>query len=84
MEEKLIGKITHFYGRPRVGIIELSDVLKIGDTIHIKGHTSDFTQQVLSMQIERADVNEAKAGDLVGIKVDQKVHEHDSVYKVIS
>lgn len=82
-EEKLIGKITHFFGKPSVGIIELSDVLKVGDTIHIKGHTSDFTQQVSSMQIEHADTNEAKAGDSPGIKVDQKVHEHDSVYKVI-
>lgn len=83
MEEKLIGKIAHFYGHVSVGIIELSDVLKVGDTVHIKGHTSDFTQQVLSMQIEHKDASEAKAGDVAGIKVDQKVHEHDSVYKVI-
>ncbi|MBL7197881.1 MAG: hypothetical protein ISS47_07250 [Candidatus Omnitrophica bacterium] len=82
MEEELIGKITHYYGHLNVGIIELSDVLKVGDTIHIKGHTSDFTQQVSSIQIEHADVNEAKAGDLAGIKVEQIVHEHDSVYKV--
>ena len=82
MEEKLIGRITHFFGRPSVGIIELSDALKAGDTIHVKGHTSDFTQQVSSMQIEHADVSEAKAGDSVGIKVEQKVHEDDSVYKV--
>ncbi|MFC1646453.1 translation elongation factor-like protein [Candidatus Omnitrophota bacterium] len=84
MEEKLIGKITHYYGHLSVGIIELSDVLKVGDTIHIKGHTSDFTQQVSSMQIEHADAQEAKAKDFVGIKVDEKAHEHDSVYKVIS
>ena len=83
MEEKLIGKVTHFFGRPSVGIIELSDALKVGDTVHVKGHASDFTQQVSSMQIEHVDVSEAKAGDSVGIKVEQKVHEHDSVYKVI-
>ena len=83
MEEKLIGKVTHFFGRPSVGIIELSDALKVGDTIRIKGHASDFTQQVSSMQIEHAVVTEAKAGDPVGIKVEQKVHENDSVYKVI-
>lgn len=82
MEERLIGKITHFYGHLGVGIIELSDALKVGDTVHVKGHTSDFTQQVSSIQIEHADVSEAKAGDLVGIKVGQKVHEQDSVYKV--
>lgn len=82
-EEKLIGKITHYYGHLSVGIIELSDALKIGDTIHIKGHTSDFTQQIASMQIEHATVTEGKAKDLVGTKVDQKVHVNDSVYKVV-
>jgi len=82
MEEELIGKITHFYGRVGVGIIELSDALKVGDAIHIKGHTSDFTQQVSSMQVEHVDVSEAKAKDIIGIKVDQKAHVGDSVYKV--
>jgi translation elongation factor EF-1alpha len=83
MEERLIGKINHYYGHINVGIIELSDSLKVGDKIHIKGHTSDFTQDISSMQIEHASVNEAKAGDLVGIKVEQKVHDHDQVYKII-
>ncbi|MFH1621998.1 MAG: translation elongation factor-like protein [Candidatus Omnitrophota bacterium] len=83
MEEKLVGKITHYYGHVNVGIVELSDALKVGDKIHIKGHVSDFAQEVSSIQIEHASVNEAKAGDQVGIKIDQKVHEHDSVYKVI-
>lgn len=84
MEEKLVGKVTHFYGKPSVGMIELSDVLKVGDTIHIKGKGVDFTQQVSSMRIEFTDVPEAKAGDLVGIKVEQKVHKPDEVFKVIS
>ena len=83
MEEKLIGKITHYFGRPGVGLIELTDALKVGDTVRIKGHTSDFTQQVSSMQVEHVKVSEAKAGDVVGVKVDQKVHEHDQVFKVI-
>lgn len=83
MEEKLIGKITHYYGHVDVGIIELCDKLKIGNKIHIKGHASDFTQEISSMQIEHASVDEAKAEDQVGIKLDQKVHEHDCVYKVI-
>jgi len=83
MEEKLIGKIAHYYGHLSVGIIELTDALKVGETLHIKGHSSDFTQQISSMQIEHAKVDEAKSGDFVGIKVDQKAHEHDSVYKVI-
>lgn len=81
-EEKLIGKIAHYYGRINVGIIELSDALKAGETIHIKGHSSDFTQQISSMQIEHTVITEGKAGDMVGIKVDQKVHPNDEVYKV--
>lgn len=84
MEEKLIGKIIHYYGHLGVGIIQLSDILKVGDTVHIKGHTSDFTQPVLSIQIEHASVKEAEAGDSVGIKINEKVHEHDLVYKVIA
>ena len=83
MQEKEIGAVTHYYGHISVGIIQLSDTLKVGDNIHIKGHTSDFTQSVDSMQIEHKDMPEAKAGDAAGIKVAQKVHPHDKVYKVI-
>ncbi len=84
MQEKEIGTVTHYYGHLSVGIIELQDVLKIGDTVHIKGHSDDFTEAVESMQIEHANVTEAKAGDVIGIKVTQKVHPHDKVYKVIA
>lgn len=83
MEEKEIGKITHYYGNISVGIIELSDVLKTGETIHVKGHSEDFTQTVDSIEIEHKNVSDAKAGDVIGIKVSQKVHPHDKVYKVI-
>ena len=82
-EEKLIGRISHYFGKVNVGIIELSDALKVGDMIHVKGHTADFTQRIASMQVEHVVVDEGKSGDSVGIKIDQKVHEHDSVYKVI-
>jgi len=84
MQEKEIGKITHYFGHISVGIIELSDALKVGDSIHIKGHSEDFLQNVDSMQIEHAEVSEAKAGDSIGIKVSQKVHPQDKVFKVIS
>jgi len=84
MEEKLIGTIQHYYGRPGVGMVQLSDAVKVGDTIHIKGNTVDFTQQVSSMQKDHADVAEANAGDLIGVKVEQKVHQNDSVYKVVA
>ncbi len=84
MQEKEIGTVTHYYGHLSVGIIELQDTLKIGDTVHIKGHTDDFTEAVESMEIEHASVTEAKAGDVIGIKVSQKVHPHEKVYKVIA
>lgn len=81
--EKLVGRIAHYFNKISVGIIEVTDgELKVGDTIHIKGHTSDFTQLVGSMQVEHAPVEKAKKGDAVGIKVDAHVHEHDQVYLV--
>ena len=63
--------------------IELSGELNVGDTIHIKGHTTDLTQQVDFMQLEHADVTAGKAGDNVGMKVKDHIREHDAVYKVI-
>lgn len=82
MPEKEIGKITHFYGHLSVGIIELSDNLKVGDTIHVKGHSEDFNQSVDSIQIEHTSVTEAKAKDVIGIKTINKVHPGDKVFKV--
>jgi translation elongation factor EF-1alpha len=82
MVEQEIGIVTHYFSKISVGIIELTDALKVGDTIHVKGHTDDFTQTVDSIQIEHENVEEAKAGDVVGIKVTGKVHPHDKVYKV--
>ncbi len=83
MSEKEIGVITHYFGKISVGIIELSDTLKVGDTIHIKGAHDDFTQPVESIQIEHESVPEAGAGDLVGIKVAQPVHPHDVVFLIV-
>ncbi len=81
--EKLIGKVVHYFNKINVGIIEITDgELKVGDTVHIKGHTSDFTQQVGSMQIEHQVIETAKKGDAIGIKVDAHVHEHDQVFLV--
>lgn len=84
MQEKEIGRITHYYGHLSVGIIELQDSLKVGDTIHIKGHSSDFAQPVDSMQVEHAVVQEAKAGDVVGLKINEKAHPNDKVFKQIA
>ncbi|MEK7579716.1 MAG: hypothetical protein AAB469_00805 [Patescibacteria group bacterium] len=80
MTEKLIGKITHYYNGIGVGIVELADSLKVGDTIHIKGKNTDFEQTIDSMQIEHDKIEQAKKGDVVGIRVNQKVKEGDEVY----
>jgi len=79
---KEIGKVTHYYTKIGVAVIELTDTIKVGDTIRIKGATSDFTQTVDSMQIEHKNVKVAKAGDSIGLKVDDRVREGDQVYKV--
>lgn len=84
MQEKEIGKVAHYYGHLSVGIVELSDTLNVGDTIHIKGHSTDFTQTIDSMQIEHASVQEAKPGDVIGVKIAQKAHPHDKVFKVVA
>jgi len=83
MEEKLIGKITHYFGKISVAIVELSSVLKVGDRIHVKGHSTDFEQDVSSIQIEHENVEKAKKGDAIGIKVDEKVREGDEVYLIV-
>ena len=83
MAEKEIGKITHYFGNINVAAIEVTEsTLSVGDTIHIKGHTSDFTQKVDSMQLDGASVQQATVGQSVGIKVSEHAREHDTVYLV--
>ena len=82
MEKKEIGRVSHYFGNPQVAAIVLTDGLKVGDTISIQGHTTDFEVVVESIQIEHDSLEEAKAGDNVGIKVPEKVREHDVVYKI--
>lgn len=82
MEKKLIGKITHYFGDLGVGVIDLVDSLKVGDKISIEGATTNFQQEVKSMQIDRKDIEEAKKGDDIGIKLDDKVREGDQVFKI--
>jgi translation elongation factor EF-Tu-like GTPase len=84
MEEKKVGVVIKFFGKISVAAIRLTDdTLKVGDTIHIKGHTTDLTQTVGSMQIENETVEEATPGADIGIKVGDRVRENDVVYKVI-
>jgi len=82
MPEKEIGKVSDFFARPVVAGIEMSGSIKLGDKIHIKGHTTDMELTVDSMQINNANVTEAKAGDSVGIKVNERVRRGDIVFKV--
>jgi len=82
MPEELIGEVSDFFARPVVAGIELTATLKVGDKIHIKGHTTDMELIVDSMQINNVDVTQAKAGDSVGIKVSERVRRGDTVYKV--
>jgi putative protease len=84
MAEQKIGRVTHYFGHIQVAAIELEGELKVGDTIHVKGHTSDFTQPVDSMQIEHESVESAGKGDSIGIKVVEHAREHDDVYKVVA
>ena len=79
MEEKEIGKVSGYFSHVGVAAIKLSSGLKIGEKVHIKGHTTDFEVKVGSIQIEREAVKEAKKGDHIGIKVPEKVRPNDSV-----
>lgn len=81
MEETEVGAITHYFSKIGVAVVKLSGTLKAGDNIHIKGSHADFSQKVESMQVEHQVVIEAKAGEEVGMKVAQEVHEHDKVLK---
>ena len=82
MAEEMIGTVSDFFARPVVAAIELTAALAVGDKIHIKGHTTDLELTVDSMQIDNADVKEAKAGDSIGVKVSERVRKKDTVYKV--
>jgi len=81
-DEKKVGKVTHFYTKLNVGIFLLSGPLVIGDMIHVKGATTDFTQKVDSMQLDRKDVEKGKKGDEVGVKVKEKVRGGDEAFLV--
>jgi translation elongation factor EF-1alpha len=82
MAEEIIGKVEDFFAHPVVAGIGLTGPLKVGDKIHIKGHTTDLEMTVESMQIDNANVTEAKKGDSIGIKVPERVRAGDSVYKI--
>jgi GTPase len=83
MGEQLVGTVTHYFGKPHVAIVDVTaGQLHVGDTIRIAGNSSDFTQQIRSMELEHAAVDSAKVGDSVGIEVSERAREHDEVYLV--
>ena len=83
MPEVEIGAIEHYFDKVGVGAFTIKNGdLSVGDTIHVKGHTTDFTTTVESIQIEHAKVAKAVNGDSVGIKLGEKAREHDKVYRV--
>jgi len=82
MPEVEIGKVSDFFAQPVVAGIELTGPLKLGDTIRIKGHTTDIEFTVDSMQINNVNVTEAKTEDSIGIKVSERVRRGDRVYKI--
>jgi len=84
-EEKLqeVGTVTHYYPKIGVVVVEVTAPLKVGDRIRIRGATTDFEQTIESMEIEHKKIQEAKSGDSVGLRVEERVREKDIVYKVV-
>jgi len=80
-KEKIIGVVTHYFPKVRAAVVKLKTALAMGDTVKIKGHTTDFTQTVTSLQIDRQDITSAKKGQEIGLLVDSRVRQHDLVYK---
>ncbi len=81
MGEQLVGTVTHYFGKPRVAIVDITEgELRVGDTIRVVGRTAEFTQKIESMQLEHVPVESAKVGNSVGIEVVNRTREHDRVY----
>jgi len=82
MAEEEVGRVSDFFARPVVAGIDLTGTIKVGDRIHIQGHTTDMELVVESMQTNNVDVTEGKPGDAIGVKVPDRVRRGDRVYKV--
>jgi len=83
MAEEQVAVIVKFFAKPSVAALEVTNgTIKKGDLLKYKGHTTDFTEEITSMEIDNQPMDEVKAGDLVGVKVKERVREGDKVYKV--
>jgi putative protease len=80
-KEAIIGKVTHYFPKVRAAVVKIKSPLTKGDSVKIKGHTTDFTQRVISMQVDHVPVEQAKKGQEIGLLVDSRVRQHDIVYK---
>ena len=78
-----IGQVIHYFDHVNVAELRLTEPLSVGDTVHILGHSTDFQQKVTSLEIEHQAVDEARPGDDVGMKVIQKVHAQDKIFKLM-
>lgn len=83
MREEKVGSVSHYYGEIGVAGITMTGYLHVGDTIHIKGHTSNFTQTVDSMQLDHSQIDSAEAGDQIGVRVTDRVRIHDEVFRLV-
>ena len=84
MPDEEVGVIVKFFAKPSVAAIEITrGSIKRGDVLKYKGHTTDFTEEVKSMEIDNQPVDEATVGDMIGVKVEERVREKDKVYKVV-
>jgi len=81
-EKKLIGRITHYFSKISVAVVELSDDIAVGDKIRMEGATTSFEQVIDSMEIDNKKVETATAGRSIGLKVKERVRLHDGVYKI--
>lgn len=82
MAEEFVGTVTHYFPKPEVGVVKLDVGIQVGDTLQFRGHTTDFQQQITSMQVEHAAVETAAAGTEIAIKLDERVRGGDEVYRV--
>jgi len=84
MAEEEVGVVEKFFTKPSVAAIKVTKgTIKKGDTLMYKGHTTDFSEEVKSMELDNNPIDEAKVGDLIGIQVKERVRENDTVYKVV-
>ena len=82
MSGKLVGEVSHFYDRIGVAVIDLLDAVQIGDQVHFLGRSTDFRQEVKSLQIEHQSISEAGKGQEIAMRVENRVRNHDKVFKL--